>query len=99
MFTTNNTMPTTYNLRQVAEFLSINGVGRNTLMKILRKANVLDYNGFPYDKYVEAGYFSFRTRFVNRNHIYNAATVLGKKGLNFISETVNEYLNQEKKYE
>ena len=90
--------PTTYNWRQVAEFLDIKGVGRNKLMEMLKKAGVLNIYGLPYEKYVDAGYFDFRARPMY-NKSYVAATVLGKRGLDFIGETVNEYLNQEKKYE
>jgi len=97
-FSTKTTMPTTYSFRQVAEVLNIEGIGRNTLMKILRKAGVLNSDGFPYEEYIDAGYFEFRARPVyNRN--YTAATVLGKKGLDFITKVVHEYLKKENKNE
>jgi len=92
--TSNKPSPTTYSFRQVAEIMDL-GVGRNKLMNLLREAGILDHYGMPYEKYVDAGYFSFREK-LSYKYSFLAASVVGKKGLDFIKRKVEDYLNNYK---
>ncbi|MBN2596911.1 MAG: phage antirepressor KilAC domain-containing protein [Marinifilaceae bacterium] len=81
--------PTTYSFRQVAEILDL-GVGRNKLMELLREAGILNHKGIPYEKYVSDGYFSFREK-MSYKYSFPAASVVGKKGLEFIKEQLKNF--------
>lgn len=89
----------TYTLSEVAKILNIRGLGRNKMIVILRELEILDCGNFAKEEYVHAGYFSFRSRIVDRNHIYNATSVQGIKGVNFIREQVEDYLKKGKENE
>lgn len=80
----------TIDMAQAAKVLNM-GIGRNTLFKILRSANVLQHNNIPYQEFVDRGYFrciesSYSTT-DGTNHV-SIKTVVFQKGLDFIRKTV-----------
>lgn len=80
----------TIDMAQAAKVLNM-GIGRNTLFKILRSANVLQHNNIPYQEFVDRGYFrciesSYSTP-DGTNHV-SIKTVVFQKGLDFIRKTV-----------
>ena len=80
----------TIDMAQAAKVLNM-GIGRNTLFKILRSANVLQHNNVPYQEFVDRGYFrciesSYSTP-DGTNHV-SIKTVVFQKGLDFIRKTV-----------
>ena len=68
------------------------GIGRNTMMEILRFQNVLfmdgDYN-IPYEKYIKSGHFIVTSK-ANKKGEINPVTKVTAKGVKFIMNLLNE---------
>jgi phage antirepressor YoqD-like protein len=73
-------------MNQVAKTL---GIGRNTMMEILRYQSILMKDNSPYEKYVKAGYFIVTNKHNTKGEI-NAVTRITAKGVKFIMNLLDE---------
>lgn len=76
-------------MNQVAKSI---GLGRNTMMKILRSQNILFLDGkdnIPYERYVKSGYFIVTNK-TDTNGEIHAGTKATAKGVKFILDTLGE---------
>ena len=88
-------MEWTYTLSEAAKIIEIPKVGRNTLYQILRALDIVDEFNRPVKKYIDAGLLAQRTPvYIVNGHLSETpvTVVVGNRGLNFIEETVKEYL-------
>lgn len=76
-----------FDFKKVAKIINCKGLGRNNLMAILKKENILDYQNLPYQKYVTQGYFKVveknYTDFFGNERV-STKTVVFQKGVGFI---------------
>ncbi|MDI9564896.1 MAG: hypothetical protein QM301_12065 [Bacteroidota bacterium] len=88
-------MKTTYTLSEAAQELGIKGIGRNLIYQILRKLQIIDDYNMPDRKYLEEELFTYESPIRYADGFarqINVLLVVGEKGLNFIEQTVREYL-------
>lgn len=81
---------------EVATILNC-GIGKNCLLALLRKKEVLQDGNIAFQKYIENGYFTIRykkvpTRF-RSSHTY-PVTLITEKGLSFIQELFAKGINE-----
>lgn len=57
---------TLLSMGDAAKLLNIKGIGRNTLFRVLRDRGVLQWDNVPYQRYVSAGYFEVKERYVEQ---------------------------------
>lgn len=88
-----------YSFSQGAKYLDLRSggkkLGRNGLMLILKKCNMLNYQGIAYAQFVEEGYFinSVKIHESGASVRYDEYTIInGGKGLDFVKEKVVNYL-------
>jgi hypothetical protein len=83
-----------YDLAETARILNL-GFGRNTLYKILKELEIVNEENVPDEKYQNEGYLKLVVPFLRPNPMYvnhPKTLVVGEKGLNFIKEIVEKYL-------
>lgn len=78
---------TAIEMKEVANVLNFNKVGRNKLFQILRDNHLLTYKNQPYQKYIDCGYF--RTieqewRSPDGDININIKTLVYQTGVNYI---------------
>jgi phage antirepressor YoqD-like protein len=81
-------------LSKCAKILDFKNVGRNNLFSVLRDVGILQHNNEPYQKFVNAGYFSVK----EKEHeispgwvkVYTQ-TFVTQKGMDFIRRTLERY--------
>jgi anti-repressor protein len=77
----------------VAKMLNYKGIGRNKLFKILRDENILRYNNEPYQRFVDAEYFSVIEQEVTTaydNTLVNRKTIVTQKGIDYIRKALTK---------
>ena len=90
-----------FDFKKVAKIINCKGLGRNNLMAILKKENILDYQNLPYQKYVTQGYFKVveknYTDFFGNERV-STKTVVFQKGVDFIIRLLKKlgYLGDDK---
>lgn len=84
-----------YNMSETARILDIPGVGRTILYRILRKANVLENNNRPCQKYIKLGYLGCAfdgAQYVSMGTRKYVALVETMNGISLIRRVVLDYL-------
>lgn len=69
------------------------GLGRNTMMDILRQNDILFKDGndnIPYEKFIKSGHFIVKSK-PNKNGEIHSTTYVTAKGITYIFEIVNEW--------
>ena len=90
-----------FDFKKVAKTINCKGLGRNNLMAVLKKENILDYQNLPYQRYVTQGYFKVveknYTDFFGNERI-STKTVVFQKGIDFIIRLLKKlgYLGDDK---
>lgn len=90
-----------FDFKKVAKTINCKGLGRNNLMAILKKENILDYQNLPYQRYVTQGYFKVveknYTDFFGNERV-STKTVVFQKGIDFIVRLLKKlgYLGDDK---
>ena len=74
-----------------AKLLNIKGIGRNTLFRILRDRGVLQWDNVPYQRYVSAGYFEVKERYVEQcgDIAVKKTTFVTQRGLEWLRKTLS----------
>lgn len=84
----------TIDIGTVAKVLSIPGIGRNNLFKVLRAAGILMPSNQPYQRYVDAGYFKIieqKWEDPSGEVRISTKTVVYQKGVEFIRRQIRQY--------
>lgn len=76
-------------MSKVAKSINMDGVGRNTLFKILRENKVLMRNNEPYQSYINRGYFKVVVGIGNKYP--STSTMVTPKGMNFVSKSLRNW--------
>lgn len=88
-------MEWTCTLSEAAKIIDIPKVGKNIIYQILRELGIVDEYNRPVKKYVDAGLLVQRTPvYIVNGHLSETpvTVVVGNRGLDFIKESVKEYL-------
>ena len=82
---------TLISMGDAAKLLNIKGIGRNTLFRILRDRGVLQWDNVPYQRYVSAGYFEVKERYVEQcgDIAVKKTTYVTQRGLEWLRKTLN----------
>src|SRR5690554_4589812 len=83
-----------YDIAETAKILKL-GFGRNTLYKILKELEIINEVNAPDEKYQKEGLLEIVVPTLQPNPMYvnhPKTLVVGEKGLNFIKEVVEKYL-------
>jgi anti-repressor protein len=68
------------------------GVGRNLLFERLRKLQVLMNNNLPYQRFIDAGYFTVREVTLRAKEANVAQTLVTAKGVEFIRRSLQSHI-------
>ncbi len=83
-------------MKDLANVLSIKGVGRNNLFKVLRGCGLLMSDNRPYQEYKDRGYFDVElvpfSKGNGKREVY-VKTLACPRGIDYIRKRVKEYLN------
>jgi phage antirepressor YoqD-like protein len=82
---------TLLSMGDAAKLLNIKGIGRNTMFRILREHSILQWDNVPYQRYVTAGYFEIKERYVDQGYdvTVKKTTYVTQRGLDWLRKTLN----------
>ena len=87
-----------FDMKQVADRLSVTGFNVESLLKFLREQNVITEDNRPYQRYMDEGYFKLIeirwTDFNSAITFISTKTMISQRGVEFIDKLVKQKFNK-----
>lgn len=84
-----------FRMEEVAKKLNIKGYGRNNLFKFLKKKGVINQNNWPFEQYVESGFFKPVINPVHAGIKFSSGSCrVSEDGIEFIRKLIESEMNE-----